>query len=207
MQAESPFPSDTANRILDAAGSVFAERGLAVATTLAIATRAHVSKHTLYKLFGSKTGLLLALILRRTELMKAPLLLAEPPRSTDELAAALRLFGTTFLPLVCAPNVVRVMRLAIADAERAPELARQMQTHGREPVGRAMQSLLQSAVDNGVIPPGLIGLMIETYFGVLQGGVSMPLLLGLRSAPGREEIADRAALATRAALAVAAMAP
>ncbi len=207
MQAESPFPADTANRILDAAGSVFAERGLAVATTLAIATRAHVSKHTLYKLFGNKTGLLLALILRRAELMKAPLLLAGAPRSKDELAAALRLFGTTFLPLICAPNVVRVMRLAIADAERAPELARQMQAHGREPVGRAMQSLLQSAADNGVIPPGHVAVMVETYFGVLQGGVSMPLLLGLRSVPRRKEIAERASLATRAALAVAMMEP
>lgn len=53
--------SDTADRILDAAGELFATHGYASTTTRAIAERAGVNEVTLFRRFGNKLGVLEAL--------------------------------------------------------------------------------------------------------------------------------------------------
>jgi AcrR family transcriptional regulator len=53
-----PAATDTAERVLDAASSLFAERGYAATTTRAIAERAGVNEVTVFRRFGTKAGLL-----------------------------------------------------------------------------------------------------------------------------------------------------
>jgi len=63
---ESPGPEidPVAGRILDAALATFLDRGLRRSTVEAVATRAGVSRITVYRRFGSRDGLLEAVILR-----------------------------------------------------------------------------------------------------------------------------------------------
>jgi len=58
----SPEPNRR-QRIIDAAFQLFAERGFAGTSTLAIASRARVSKRELYTLFGDKAAILAAIVL------------------------------------------------------------------------------------------------------------------------------------------------
>src|SRR6185437_15694630 len=206
MQAQnSPPPAgtlaDTRCRILDAAFAIFMEHGYAGTSTLAIATRARVSKRSLYQGFGNKAGLLTALIAERTAGMVA---LADmpPPRSREALTAALRAFGAGVLSRVTLPTTLAIFRLAIQEAERAPELARVLDRHGRQPVQDAAQSILRGAAGAGIVRHDVLPAMTGVFFGVLQHEVIMSLLLGLRTPPDENEIARLADAAARAAMAL-----
>ena len=59
-------------RIVDAAFSVFMERGYAETNTLEIATRARVSKRELYALVGNKQEMLVACISERAKRLRMP---------------------------------------------------------------------------------------------------------------------------------------
>ncbi len=71
----------------------------------------------------------------------------ERARAQDRtaLARSLESFGLQFLREVSAPTVVAVFRLAIAEAERAPAVARALDEIGREASRSALRKLLEQA--------------------------------------------------------------
>ena len=76
--ADSQKPQgDIRDRVLRAGFEAFRELGFDGTSTLEIATRAKVSKRELYAEFGSKHGILQALIASTAERMKMPL---APPK-------------------------------------------------------------------------------------------------------------------------------
>src|SRR5215813_15421066 len=125
--------SDTTvrDRILTAAFEAFRERGYAATSTLEIATRARVSKRELYALVGNKQQMLIAAIGERAKRLKAT---ADMPTLRDRatLAQVLRAFGAQLVREVTDPTVVGVFRLAIAEAVQAPEVARTLDSVGRD---------------------------------------------------------------------------
>ena len=121
-------------RIVEAAFSAFMESGFAAASTLEIATRARVSKRELYALVGSKQEMLVACIRERAKRLQMPDL--PEPHDRQALARTLETFGTQLLREVSDPTVIAVFRLAIAEAVRAPEVARALNSLGVE-TGRA----------------------------------------------------------------------
>ena len=62
---QSSSPAETRERILDAAETLFAERGFAATSLRAIAARAEVNLAATHYHFGSKKGLLAAVFHRR----------------------------------------------------------------------------------------------------------------------------------------------
>ena len=76
----------TRGRILDAAISLFAERGPEI-TLEAIATEAAVSRQTVYVHFGSRTGLILALVQHLDTHGPLPDLIEQIVQASDPLAA------------------------------------------------------------------------------------------------------------------------
>src|SRR5690349_7299555 len=99
-------------RILAAAFSAFTEGGYAATSTLEIASRAHVSKRTLYALVGNKQEMLAACISERAKRMQLPASLPEP-RDRNGLAEVLTDFGTQLLREISDANAIAVFRLAI----------------------------------------------------------------------------------------------
>ena len=125
--------SSTRERVLAAAFAVFRKRGFSDASTLEIATRAQMSKRDLYALFGSKHAMLTACIKERAGRMRQPLELAAAiPNSREAVAATLVELGTSILRVVSHPDVLAVHRLAIAESDRAPAVARTLDSNGRE---------------------------------------------------------------------------
>jgi AcrR family transcriptional regulator len=185
-------------RILEAAFAAFMEKGFAETSTLEIATRARVSKRELYALVGSKQEMLAACIGERAKRLQPPADLPVP-RDRETLARALETFGTQLLREVSDPTVIAVFRLAIAEALRAPEVARVLDTIGSETSRAALREMISKARSAGLLG-GEPAEMAEHFVGLLWGNLMTGLLLRVAARPSEREIARRARAATAALL-------
>ena len=187
-------------RILNAAFSAFMESGFAAASTLEIATRARVSKRELYALVGSKQEMLVACIRERARRLQMPADLPEP-HDRETLARTLETFGTQLLREVSDPTVIAVFRLAIAEAVRAPEVARALDSLGVETSRAALREVMTRARSAGLLD-GDPSEMAEHFAGLLWGNLKVSLLLRVTARPNPREMARRARGATAAFLKV-----
>ncbi len=184
-------------RIVEAAFSAFMESGFAAASTLEIATRARVSKRELYALVGSKQEMLVACIRERARRLQMPDL--PEPHDRQALARTLETFGTQLLREVSDPTVIAVFRLAIAEAVRAPEVARALNSLGVETGRAALREVMTRARSAGLVS-GDPSEMAEHFAGLLWGNLKVSLLLRVAERPSPREIARRARDATAAFL-------
>jgi AcrR family transcriptional regulator len=186
-------------RILDAAFAAMMERGYYDTSTLEIATRARVSKRELYALIGSKQDILIACIDSRAERMRSLPPDAPEAHDRDSLLALLSAFGAQLLREATHPAVVGMHRLAIAEANRAPEVARALQSKGRGASRAALREILLKARSAGLIS-GDTAELTEQFMALLWGDIMMNLLLRSAEAPGVAEIRRRAESAAKALL-------
>jgi AcrR family transcriptional regulator len=185
-------------RILNAAFAAFMKRGYATASTLEIATRARVSKRELYALVGNKQEMLVACISERARRLDVP---ADLPvlRDRETLEQVLTSFGTKFVGEVSDPAVIGVFRLAIAEAVQAPEVARTLNSIGRETSRAALRKIMAEAQASGLLT-GRPAELAEQFAGLLWRDLLVSLLLGVAKRPNPREIAGRARHATAAFL-------
>jgi AcrR family transcriptional regulator len=186
------------DRIIGAAFGTFMTRGYAGTSMLEIATRAKISKRDLYAAFPSKQAVLLACITSRAARMRLPPDLPAP-KDRDMLAKALSAFGATVIREVCEPAATSMYRLAIAEAERSPDVAAALNAN-RFVNRHALEQLLVRAQAVGVLGHGDPPRMMEQYFALLWGDLLIGRLLGAASAPSSAEIERRASEASAAFL-------
>src|ERR1700730_6318158 len=177
-------------RILQAAFAAFMTSGFAAASTLEIATRARVSKRELYELVGNKQEMLIACISERAKRLDAP---ADLPvlRNRETLEQVLTSFGTKFVHEVSDPAVIAVFRLAIAEAVQAPEVARALNSIGREASRVALRKIMAEAQASRLLM-GRPAELAEQFAGLLWRDLMVSLLLGVAERPNPREIAGRA---------------
>jgi AcrR family transcriptional regulator len=177
-------------RILEAAFAAFMKSGYAMASTLEIATRARVSKRELYALVGNKQEMLIACISERAKRLDVP---AELPvlRDRETLAEVLASFGAKLVREISDPTVIGVFRLAIAEAVQAPEVARVLDSVGRETSRAALRKIMARAQGAGLLTGRPVELA-EQFAGLLWGYLMVSLLLGVAERPNPREIAGRA---------------
>lgn len=185
---EAPQPAR--ERILRAAMETFMERGYAEASTLLIATRARVSKRELYSLFGSKQAMLAACVSNRVARTRLPTPLS-PPRTHEELASTLFELGLSVLREISIPAVVAVFRLAIMEAQRAPEVATTLEA-SRRSVRAALFDILVGAQAEGLINAGDTSDMGDRFLALLWGDLMLGMLLRVREEADIAEIERRA---------------
>jgi AcrR family transcriptional regulator len=176
-------------RILEAAFRAFTEGGYAATSTLEIATRARVSKRELYALVGTKHEMLIACIKERSRRFQVPADLPSPP-DRQALAHLLVSIGTQLVREISDPTVVAVFRLAVAESVNAPEVARTLDSIGREASRSALRGIMTDAVQSGLLegePP----VLAQQFSALLWGELLVSLLLGVASQPGPGEIARR----------------
>jgi AcrR family transcriptional regulator len=190
--------SEARERILAAAFEAFTERGYAATSTLEIATRARVSKRELYALVGNKQRMLITAIGERAKRLQVP---ADMPTLRDRatLAQVLTAFGIQLVREVSDPNVVAVFRLAIAEAVPAPEVARTLDSLGREASRAALRQIMSEARAAGLID-GRPADLAEQFAGLLWRDLMISLLLGVAQRPTPRAIEVRANDATKAFL-------
>jgi AcrR family transcriptional regulator len=168
-------------RILTAAFEAFVEHGYAATSTLEIATRARVSKRELYALVGNKQTMLITAIGRRAKRLQVP---CKMPTLRDRgtLAQVLTAFGIQTVREVSDPDVVAVFRLAIAEAVQAPEVARTLDTVGREASRAALRHIMSESRAAGLLA-GRPAELAEQFAGLLWRDLMISLLLGVTERP------------------------
>jgi AcrR family transcriptional regulator len=177
-------------RILEAAFRAFRKSGYAMTSTLEIATRARVSKRELYELVGNKQEMLITCISERAKRLDVPAVLPVL-RNRETLEQVLTSFGTKFVHEVSDPAVIAVFRLAIAEAVQAPEVARALNSIGREASRAALRKIMAGAQASGLLT-GRPAELAEQFGGLLWRDLLVSLLLGVAERPKPREIAGRA---------------
>lgn len=177
-------------RILNAAFAAFMKEGYAATSTLEIATRAQVSKRALYQVVGTKKEILAASIRERASRLRAPTEMTSVA-TRDDLARVLTTVGTRLIREVSDPTVIAVFRLAIAEALAAPEVARTLDSIGRETSRTALKEIMTRAQSMGLVD-GSPGEMAKRFHGLLWNDLMVSLLLRVAQRPTQEEAASRA---------------
>ena len=147
--------------IIKAATEVFVRHGYLGATTDEVAARASVSKQTLYKHFADKQHLFAEVILDTTVQVVDGLSAAVASTLDDahDVRQALRALADGFLRGLLQPDVVRLRRLVIAEADRFPEIGRAWFDRGFDRalviLGEAMQRLAGRGLLHNLHDPAL----------------------------------------------------
>lgn len=157
---------DTRRRIIDAARELLQHEGYAGMTIEAIAQRAEVSAQSVYAIFKSKTGILIALLDQSMfgpdyrELAQRALQATDPEIRLRHAAGAAR--------------EIRGAQSAMFDLMRgagvvAPELAK-LEQHREHLRYQGEKGLIDSLRDAGALRPGLSHKMARDIFWMLTGG-------------------------------------
>jgi AcrR family transcriptional regulator len=136
-------------RILDAARSVFLERGLAGASIDEIAGRARAGKPTIYARFPGKEALFAAVIMRNVTATIGRFEGNVPagPTIEDRLID----LGATILHWALTGDTVDLMRVGISEASRLPDLAINIHRMARQRAEETVARLLSEAAQSDTL--------------------------------------------------------
>jgi TetR/AcrR family transcriptional regulator, mexJK operon transcriptional repressor len=153
MQTTTEGRSARARRaILDAATSVFLDKGFKGASMDEVAALAAVSKQTVYKHFTDKRSLFTDIIFRGLERIDD--LFSDATRAltgTQDLETDLTALARKFVSNLTDPRVLRLRRLVIAEADRFPELGRAYYDRGPEHVHAMLAASFRELTDRGLL--------------------------------------------------------
>ena len=139
--------------IIRAAAEVFLEHGYLGATTDEVAARASVSKQTVYKHFADKQHLFAAVIIETTVGVAGQLagIAASTLDGAQDVRKALRELADGWLRGMLQPDVLRLRRLVIAEAERFPEVGQAWFDRGFDRALLILGQSLQRLADRGLL--------------------------------------------------------
>jgi AcrR family transcriptional regulator len=164
-------------RILDAARRAFLERGLAGASVDEIAGLARAGKPTIYARFPSKEELFTAVMMRNVAANVARFEDHMPTGATiDERLVSV---GITVLRWALDSDTVGLMRVAIAEAGRFPDLASGVRRTARERGAEAVARVLSEAAQSDELGtlPAFAPERLATTTGLFLDLVALPLLM------------------------------
>lgn len=152
----------TKARLIEAALDLFAEKGVTETTTKAVAERAQVNEVTLFRNFGNKYRLLLAVIQDSAVFAKLVHALVEQANSKDNVAEFLHSYARESLhTLNKAPDLVRSI---VGEAGNYPRENRQALGKGLDEANRYVAEYLESAIaaqnlDSELTPEQIVNLL------------------------------------------------
>jgi AcrR family transcriptional regulator len=159
--------SEERQRILAIACELFLDVGYGGTTMDAVAGRCRISKKTLYRLFPAKTDLFKAMVADHRRTMLAL------PRPDDDLPPAEALAAIFRLDTAEVENRERLafIRLAVADADRYPEIGEAIAMEGAQAALNLLADWLGRQQARGVLrpfpPEAAARMLMDMVFGVL----------------------------------------
>jgi AcrR family transcriptional regulator len=175
-------PSD--ERVLAAAFHAFAVKGFHGASMLEIATRARVSKKTLYERFRDKANLFRALLAWgcRNNLPEAP------PPADGAPETALRAHAASVLLAMMRPESLALFRIVIAEAGRFPEIGRLFDEMTRTASAAIVKELARRLDAAGLYSIANRVAFAEDFIGLLRGDVYFRAAIGVVPPPSRDAL-------------------
>src|SRR5262245_8245532 len=138
--------------IMEAATAVFLRGGYLGATMDEVAALAAVSKQTVYKHFANKERLFTEIVLGSVG--QVDHLFRETIgalRDTDDLARDLTDLARRFVGFLLQPEVMKLRRLVIAEADRFPEIGQIFYQQGPERVATVLGDCFQHLAGRGML--------------------------------------------------------
>lgn len=171
----APKPSIKREAIIDAAQKAFLDVGYAATAMDGVALGAGVSKATIYAHFESKDQLFAAVMRRRCDSS----FVFTPPDESADARTALTCIAQRLMALLTSPDALALYRVVVAEATRAPDLARAFYETGpvraKAAIATTVERLkargdLNKTVDALTFTDQLIGMLrAETYNRALLG--------------------------------------
>lgn len=182
MSSEQPTGKRTRMRgderralILRSAKRVFARSTYAEASTSELARESDVTEPMLYKHFGSKKGLFLAVLSESAEHFRDTLYERISRRAEKDVLAALEHIVADYLAAIKAdPETQRILFQAVTEAAD-PEIARCVSKHNRT-LYQFISQLVERALQEGFLDPtvnpdaatwGYLSIILATQYGVM----------------------------------------
>jgi len=135
--------------IVGAATSVFLSKGYSGTSMDEIATLAAVSKQTVYKHFADKDRLFAEIVRATTDQVDQVITLVADTPLTGDLRKDLSRLARTLLTTLMRPQLIRLRRLIISNADRFPDLGRTWYERGFERALGSMADMFQRLADQG----------------------------------------------------------
>ncbi len=179
--------------VLECALALLVEGGERALTTAALARAANCSKESLYKWFGDRDGLLAAVITHQAGKVGPR---QSPVGRVDAAAfrAQLVQFAADLRRVLSGEVSIALNRLAIGQAG-SRELGRLVVEHGRRPIERRLEGLIQTGRVSGHVRVDDVADAARTLYGLVVQDMHVRLLLGDALAADER---DHAAEAVRA---------
>lgn len=184
----APRPRLVARRraFLEAANTAFLDKGYANTTLDDVIARSGGSRQTLYSLFGGKQGLFEALIAERSDQIFGRFCSEDlHGRAPDDVLIDL---GIHYLQVVTTPDALGMYRLVVAEGAFMKELAERFWAMGPDRARRLLSAYFQQQIRRGNLTMSDPDQAAQQFWGLLLGNFHMKCLLGLRDAPGPDEI-------------------
>ncbi len=170
-------PDKRPDAILDAALDVFTEVGYDRATVEAIATRARVSKGTVYLYFASKKAMIEALVEQSSaKIADAAASLSKRQPDADPVVALRAVFRLLF-KTISDPDISAATRIVLSEGARFPELAQHYRMRVIDTGHATLERLVARSIAEGsfrkidlqvanraLIGPAVTQLMMATMF-------------------------------------------
>lgn len=169
--------------IVEEAARLFIEQGYTATSIEQVAGAAGSGKQTIYRRFGSKEGLFLAVLKRTVDR------LVELARSAETLRPkpidALKESCSAFLDYVLQPDMIQLQRVLVAEVGRFPELGDYLLTCLR-PFKEQLERQIKAAMDAGQLRPMDVELAFTLVCSVTTGWPAQQAKLGLNPFDGLE---------------------
>jgi AcrR family transcriptional regulator len=171
-EEDERYQSETAQRIIQAAARVFSKQGYAGATTRAIAAEAGVNEVTLFRHFGSKKNLMLAVINQRSVMPRVRTALTG--QLTGDYRQDLLHIGTHFLASTSERRNEILMTLF--EAQRLPEI-RDIIAEVPLQQQKALGQYLRRQIEQGVVREVDPDWAAQAFFGMFFAYATSYLML------------------------------
>ncbi|AZN96538.1 TetR/AcrR family transcriptional regulator [Mesorhizobium sp. M9A.F.Ca.ET.002.03.1.2] len=186
--------------IMEVAYTLLSTSGFKATSMLSIAKQAGTSNGTLYAWFGSKEGLFAAMVEENAS--GAAQLLRASLQDDADLGVTLERFGHVLLRMVTGEKAILINRAAAEDAAKTGLIGKALAHAGRDAIVSLLTAILEKGRENGVLAFDDVGVVTETYIGLLIGDLQIRRAIGAISEPDDAAIVLRAERAKKYLLAL-----
>jgi TetR/AcrR family transcriptional regulator, mexJK operon transcriptional repressor len=171
----SPLQRRKRLAILEGAQAVFLRHSFEMATMDDVAAAAGVGKQTVYRHFGSKEALFVALVISMCAQVGAFLASSRGKQTDGTPEGELRELGWLLVKSLTEPNKLRLYRAIVAEAERFPELGPAFWENGAKVVRAIAANILRNRFDEPTA-----ALRAATFVQLVLGDAYLELTLGYK---------------------------
>jgi AcrR family transcriptional regulator len=188
LERSTEGAEDSAKRrqIVEGARAIFLANGFDAASMMDIASKAGVSKGTLYVYFKNKEELF-AEIVKLGCINHAEGAFVLDPADHDFEKVLTRL-GVDYLGFLCSPEKAAMLRIVVAIADRKPELGKVFYETGPASGNSRLETYLKAQVDAGVLSIKDCHLAAAQFLDLCQATLVKPAIFNFAPAPSEAQI-------------------